>query len=135
MNPCTFSPCRRYRYVLHHDWTDLLDSPGGYVAWIGLNPSTADEQQLDPTLRRVRSFTASMGYRRFVMLNLFGLRATDPKVMLAASNRGRARQRPVDPGHLPGCCRGGVLLGVARNAPGPHRARLGSAGSVSLVGA
>jgi hypothetical protein len=84
MNPCVFSPCRRFRYTLDHDWHDLLDIPGGYVAWIGLNPSTADEQQLDPTLRRVRSFTPRMGYHRFVMLNLFAYRATDPKIMLAA---------------------------------------------------
>ena len=86
MNPCIFSSCRRYRYLLDHGWHDLLDTQRGYVAWIGLNPSCADEQQLDPTLRRVRSFTDRMGYRRLVMVNLFGFRATDPKDMKAEAD-------------------------------------------------
>ena len=49
--------------------------------WIGLNPSTADEQQLDPTLTRIRGFSEREGYDGFLMTNIFGFRATDPKVM------------------------------------------------------
>ena len=57
MNPCQFSPCRRYRYTLTHDFSDLFGAPAGagYVAWIGLNPSAADEGRLDPTLWRLRA--------------------------------------------------------------------------------
>lgn len=51
------------------------------IAWIGLNPSTADENQLDPTLRRIASFTRKFGANSFVMLNLFAFRATDPRDM------------------------------------------------------
>lgn len=51
------------------------------IAWIGLNPSTADENQLDPTLRRIASFTRKFGGNGFVMLNLFAFRATDPRDM------------------------------------------------------
>lgn len=70
---------RRYRYTLTRVWDDSLPR----IAWIGLNPSTADERRLDPTLRRVIRFSAEWGFGSFVMLNLFALRATDPIVMKA----------------------------------------------------
>jgi hypothetical protein len=47
-----------------------------------LNPSTADENKLDPTLTRIKNFSISFGYNTFYMLNIFAFRATDPKVML-----------------------------------------------------
>ena len=84
-NECVFSPDRRYRYTLLHRWDELLD-PGRGIAWIGLNPSTADEHQLDPTLRRIRDFSAAWGYAFFVMLNAFAWRATDPADMKAAAD-------------------------------------------------
>jgi hypothetical protein len=87
MNRCHFSSCRRYRYTLDHDWDNLVHTQGGYVAWIGLNPSTADEQQLDPTLRRVRSFSDRMGYRRLVMVNLFGFRSPFPEAVKGRPGR------------------------------------------------
>jgi hypothetical protein len=71
-----FSPDRRYRYSL----TILWDS-GPMAAFIGLNPSTADEVQDDPTIRRCRGFASEWGCGGMVMLNLFAFRATDPKVM------------------------------------------------------
>ena len=83
-NECVFSPDRRYRYTLVHRWDELLN-PGHGIAWIGLNPSTADEHQLDPTLRRIRDFSSAWGYAYFVMLNLFAWRATEPAVMKAVS--------------------------------------------------
>lgn len=85
-NPCVFSPCRKWRYLLKHTWRDLLDPEERAIAWIALNPSTADENQLDPTLRRIRGYTRDMGYNTFYMLNLFAYRATDPKVMRAAED-------------------------------------------------
>jgi hypothetical protein len=62
MNPCHFSPCRRYRYTLTHDFADLFGAPAGagYVAWIGLNPSTADEGRLDSTLWRLKGLHPSL---------------------------------------------------------------------------
>ena len=78
-NECEFSPDRKYRYVLKHRWDDLM--PERACMWIGLNPSTADEQQLDPTLRRIRGFCISHDFNCFYMLNIFAFRATDPKVM------------------------------------------------------
>lgn len=84
-NECVFSPDRRYRYSLIHRWDELLNPPHG-IAWICLNPSTADENQLDPTLRRIRAFSLAWGYSHFVMLNAFAFRATDPADMKAATD-------------------------------------------------
>ncbi len=81
---CVFSPDLLYRYLLTHIW-NTVQFPK-LVMWIGLNPSTADEQQLDPTLRRVKGFSQSWGFDGFVMTNVFAYRATDPRVMMAASD-------------------------------------------------
>jgi hypothetical protein len=79
-NECVFSPDRSHRYTLIHRWDELLNPDYG-IAWICLNPSTADEHQLDPTLRRIRDFSAMWGYSFFIMLNLFAWRATQPADM------------------------------------------------------
>ena len=75
----TFSFCRRYRYTLDRRWAPLAPD----LAVVGLNPSTADETVDDPTIRRLVGFAQRWGYGGIVMLNLFALRATDPKEMLA----------------------------------------------------
>ena len=45
--------------------------------------STADEYQLDPTLKRIRKWVDDWGYGEFVMLNLFAFRSPHPGVMQA----------------------------------------------------
>jgi hypothetical protein len=75
-NDCVFSFNRRYRYRLVHTWERLF-APR-LCTWIGLNPSIANETQLDPTLRRIRAFSAAWGYNGFIMTNLFGLVSTNP---------------------------------------------------------
>jgi hypothetical protein len=82
VGPAVFSDDRIYRYTLTRTWDEY--APGLMV--IGLNPSTADEHALDPTLRKVRGFAQRNGYGGFTMTNLFGIRATDPKVMMAAEH-------------------------------------------------
>lgn len=67
-----FSPCRRYRYVLWRTW----DPAAGSVNFIGLNPSTADEQVDDPTIRCCIGFARDWGYGGLVMTNLFAIPAT-----------------------------------------------------------
>jgi len=76
----TFSDCRTYRYVLWRQW----EPEAGFVAWIGLNPSTADETKDDPTIRRCIRFAKDWGYGGIYMLNLFAFRATKPADMKAA---------------------------------------------------
>lgn len=80
-NSARFSPCRRYRYELWRRW----DESKPYAMFVGLNPSTADEVDDDPTIRRCIRFARDWGFGALCMTNLFALRATDPKVMLAHS--------------------------------------------------
>ncbi len=47
-----------------------------------LNPSTADEFQDDPTVRRCKDFARREGCGGLVMTNIFAFRDTDPKGML-----------------------------------------------------
>lgn len=77
-----FSDCRKYRFALWRVWDDSLPR----VMFIGLNPSTADESDDDPTLIRCIRYAKSWGYGGICMANLFAFRATDPKVMLSAKD-------------------------------------------------
>ncbi len=43
-----------------------------------LNPSTADEQKDDPTISRVCRLAENGGFNRLLVLNLLGIRATNP---------------------------------------------------------
>lgn len=72
-----FDIYRNYRYVLTRQWDP--DKPS--IAFIMLNPSTADENALDPTNRRVFNFAKEWGYGTFFTLNLFAYRTTDPKLL------------------------------------------------------
>jgi len=77
-----FSDCKKYRYTLSRYW----DQSKGYAMFICLNPSTADAEKDDPTVRRCINYSKEWGYGGFCMTNLFGFRATDPKIMLAEQN-------------------------------------------------
>lgn len=68
---------RKHRYALWRKW----DENKPYVLFIGLNPSKADENNDDPTLRRCIGFAKAWGYGGVCMANLFSLRATDPRDM------------------------------------------------------
>jgi hypothetical protein len=56
------------------------------VAFVGLNPSTADATSDDPTIRRCRGFAAEWGAGELWMVNLFAYRSTDPAGLLRATN-------------------------------------------------
>ena len=76
------SKCTNYRYALWRQWDDSQP----YVLFVGLNPSTADAVEDDPTLRRCMGFARDWGYGGVCMANLFAYRATEPKVMMAAKD-------------------------------------------------
>lgn len=80
MRQTILSPDRAYRYALWREWI----GGEGYVMFIGLNPSTADETNDDPTIRRCIRFAKDWGFSALCMTNLFAFRATDPKVMMLA---------------------------------------------------
>lgn len=71
-----------YRYRL---WRDV-GGAGREVLWVMLNPSTADGQHNDATIRKCIRFSQLWGYGRFTVMNLFAFRATDPKDMKAAAD-------------------------------------------------
>lgn len=45
---------------------------------IGVNPSTAEPDKLDPTLRSVKAWAKRLGFDGWIMLNLYPQRATNP---------------------------------------------------------
>jgi hypothetical protein len=76
----TFDETRKFRYTLWRNWSQTLYVPER-CAFIGLNPSTADEHQLDPTVTRCVNWSKEWGFGGMAMLNLFAYRATDPTDM------------------------------------------------------
>lgn len=68
---------RRYRYELWRIWDEDL----GFVMFIGLNPSTADQQTNDPTIRKCMGFARRWNLGGICMTNLFAYRSTDPLMM------------------------------------------------------
>ena len=77
-----FSPCRGYRYALIRLWDE--ESP--QAMFIGLNPSTADETQDDPTIRRCVRFARDWGCGGLAMLNAYAFRTTNPKEILTVGD-------------------------------------------------
>lgn len=77
-----FSPKGYHRYVLWRGWDPSKEK----VMFIGLNPSTADETQDDPTIRRCINFARDWRYGGMYMLNLFSYRATKPRDMHLAAD-------------------------------------------------
>lgn len=69
-----------YRYILGTKGTDPL-------ICIGINPSTARPDKLDPTLKSVERIALGNGYDCFCMLNLYAQRATAPDHMESECNR------------------------------------------------
>lgn len=66
---------RKYRYLLSRQWADK----GHTVGFICLNPSTADAETDDATVRKCIRFAKSWGGHRLLIGNLFAYRSTDPK--------------------------------------------------------
>lgn len=77
-----FSVCGTYRYQLGRLW-GAGRSPLG---WIMLNPSTADADLDDPTIRRCMGFARVWGYDGILVGNLYALRSTDPSVLATHSD-------------------------------------------------
>lgn len=73
----TLSPDGVYRYDLERWW----DPDQRFLLWVMLNPSTADGVLDDPTIRRCVGFSKAWGFGGMFVVNLFALRATDPKAL------------------------------------------------------
>ncbi len=94
-----------YRYVLWREWRGTHD-PKNW-RWLGgedgagaehgepksclfvmLNPSTADGEVDDPTIRRCIGFAKAWKFERLEVVNLFAYRATKPRDVLRLQNQG-----------------------------------------------
>lgn len=77
VDTAVFSPDRAYRYALTRAW-----GKGRQACWVMLNPSTADAFTDDRTIKRCISFTKAIGgYGSLTVVNLYALRATDPRAL------------------------------------------------------
>lgn len=100
------SACGKYRFRLERqvqrsadiaDKSILSEDP---IVWVMCNPSTADAETDDATIRKCKGFTARLGRSRMIVVNVFAFRSRHPKDLLKA----------VDPvgvgnvGHLRAAC-------------------------------
>lgn len=76
------SDCGLYRYRLERD----VQMDGPVYAYFGVNPSTADANVNDATVRKWIGFTKVFGGRRFIVGNVFAYRATDVKALGAVED-------------------------------------------------
>jgi hypothetical protein len=72
----------KYRYSLWRSWDDTKPR----ALFIMLNPSTADANEDDPTVRRCIGFARDWKYGSIEVVNLFAYRATDPSELLRAAD-------------------------------------------------
>ncbi|MBQ8186934.1 MAG: DUF1643 domain-containing protein [Clostridia bacterium] len=74
-----------YRYILGTRGRNPLIA-------IGINPSTAEPDNLDNTLKSVERIALGNGYDSFVMFNVYAQRATDPDQMEKTCNNALHRE-------------------------------------------
>ncbi len=103
-NSAVISECGRYRYLL----TRRLGHGEKVATFIMLNPSTADAERDDATIRKVSALARRWGGGELRVVNLFAYRATHPGDLKRADD-------PVGPDNAAwlartvGACRGPVV--------------------------
>lgn len=76
------SPCGMFRYRLERELSDQ----GIVAAILSVNPSTADAEKNDQTIRKDMGFGARLGWRKIIKGNKFAFRATDVKMLRTAAD-------------------------------------------------
>ena len=79
----------RWLYVPNHysEYRYILGTRGQKpLICVGINPSTAAPDALDPTLQSAQRIALSNGYDSFLMFNVYAQRATDPDDMEPSLN-------------------------------------------------
>lgn len=71
------SPCGTWRYKLTRRWDKTLPA----AVFIMLNPSTADAEKDDPTIKKCMGFANHNGCGGIEVYNLFAYRATKPQML------------------------------------------------------
>lgn len=82
------SECGEYRYRLSRIWNEAKRP----LTFIMLNPSTADAEVDDPTIRRCMGFAEREQAGGVIVVNLYGYRATKPLDLFQATD-------PIGPGN------------------------------------
>jgi hypothetical protein len=116
MSGAEFSDDAVYRYRLWRTWGSRPP-----LVFVMLNPSTADGTIDDPTIRRCMGFAKREGDGGIIVVNLYALRATDPKAL-------RTHPSPVGPlndQHIAEACRSAEYIVAAWGADpmAPTRSR------------
>lgn len=83
MRGAIISPCGMFRYRLWRIWQP--EAPR--VLWVMLNPSTADADTDDATIRKCVAFAKRWGCGGIEVVNLYAFRATDPVDLKACGYR------------------------------------------------
>ena len=113
------SGCGRFRYLLSRQW----GADGHRLAFVMLNPSTADAIYDDPTIRRCIGFGQRLCYAAVDVVNLYAYRATKPADLRTAGwPRG-----PENDAYIERACRGAHMVICAW---GTNAARMARAGEV-----
>ena len=73
------SECGKYRYLLERDIRIVDGAREKIVCFMMLNPSVADAEKNDPTIRRCIDFAQREGGTRLLVVNYFAHRATNPR--------------------------------------------------------
>jgi len=107
---------RKYRYRLTREFGHL----GDVCCFIMLNPSTADEVKDDPTIRRCVDFAGRFGCGTLEVVNLFALRATDPKELYVA---GHDAIGPENDHHIIEACKDALVVVCAWGNHGSYLKR------------
>ena len=119
-----FSACRRWRYLLWRRW----DAKKPVANFLMLNPSTADEFQLDPSCTRARNYAGRWGFGGVLITNIFAWRSTDPSALKLVENPvGRGNDRAILK-----AAREAKIVVCAWGNHGLHRGRAGHV--VALLG-
>lgn len=125
------SACGRYRYLLERNTNaPEANKDNGCVVWIMLNPSTADAELDDPTIRKCIGFTERWGYYSLRVVNLFAWRATNPRELIGM---GEQAVGPENDHYIEQAFRGAALIVLAWGASPLARKRVENVRTMTTV--
>jgi len=112
------SDCGRYRYRLTREWESTLPP----AVFVMLNPSTADADQDDATIRRCIAYARRWGMGSLVVVNLYAWRETSPdKLPADAEAIGPDNDGWLSQAALDALDEGGLLIAAWGNNASPQR--------------
>lgn len=83
----TISLCEKYRYSLVRHWAKVGETRRTAL-FVMLNPSTADADNDDPTIRRCISFAKKLDCNVLTVVNLYAFRTKSPKILYRNAEEG-----------------------------------------------